>query len=98
MLARAPIGRAATGFSTRTLVSLLAALLVVAAAATIWWRHTQTLTPPTTYQTAKATVGTVATTVSATGPVSSAQSIPLSFKSSGTIKKFDVQIGDTVRA
>src|SRR5690242_7157441 len=51
-----------------------------------------------TYQTSAATLGTVQTTVSATGPISMPASVPLSFKSSGKLTELDVAVGQTVTA
>src|SRR5579859_399301 len=98
MLAGERLDRAAAGIPYRLLLMLIAAVLVVAAVGTVLWRRAQDQAAAPTYQTAKATTTNVVSTVTATGPVSSAQSIPLSFKNSGRIAKFDVQIGDTVKA
>ena len=51
-----------------------------------------------TYQTAAATLGALQVTVSATGPITTAASVPLSFKSSGKLSEVDVAIGQTVTA
>src|SRR5579864_8368132 len=50
------------------------------------------------YATAPVRQGTLQVTVSATGPVTSAQSVPLSFKSSGKLAEVDVAVGQQVTA
>jgi HlyD family secretion protein len=50
-----------------------------------------------TYQTATVSRGTVAETVTATGPVAAAQTLPLSFKSSGRLADLRVSVGQKVR-
>jgi HlyD family secretion protein len=50
-----------------------------------------------TYQTATVSKGTVAETVTATGPVAAAQTLPLSFKSSGKLADLKVSVGQTVK-
>ena len=51
-----------------------------------------------TYQTTPASLGSVQTTVSATGPITFPASVPLSFKSSGKLTEVDVAVGQTVTA
>src|SRR5579859_4776223 len=51
-----------------------------------------------TYQTSTISPGTLRITVSATGPVTNPQSVPLSFKSSGTLTEIDVSVGQAVKA
>jgi multidrug efflux pump subunit AcrA (membrane-fusion protein) len=51
-----------------------------------------------TYQTAAAALGTVQTTVSATGPITAPATIPLSFKTAGKLTEIDVSVGQTVTA
>jgi multidrug efflux pump subunit AcrA (membrane-fusion protein) len=46
-----------------------------------------------TYQTAQVSQGTVQVTVSATGPITTAASVPLTFKSSGKLAEVDVSVG-----
>jgi multidrug efflux pump subunit AcrA (membrane-fusion protein) len=46
--------------------------------------------PAPTYQTATLSQGSLRLTVSATGPISNPQSVPLSFKSSGTLTEVGV--------
>jgi multidrug efflux pump subunit AcrA (membrane-fusion protein) len=53
---------------------------------------------PPTYQTAAVSPGTLTLTVSVTGPVTNPQSVPLSFKSSGTLTEVDVSVGQGVQA
>lgn len=49
-----------------------------------------------TYQTSKVTTGNVGLSVTATGPISAATSIPLSFKESGKLLEIKVNVGDHV--
>jgi HlyD family secretion protein len=49
------------------------------------------------YQTAAVPKGTVAETVTATGPVAAAQTLPLSFKSSGKLAELTVSVGQKVK-
>src|SRR5207244_12745002 len=51
-----------------------------------------------TYQTSAAALGSVQVTVSATGPITTPASVPLSFKSSGKLNELDVAVGQTVTA
>src|SRR5579859_7523251 len=57
----------------------------------------RTQTAPT-YQTTPATLGAVQVTVSATGPITTASSVPLTFKSSGKLSEIDVSVGQAVAA
>jgi HlyD family secretion protein len=50
-----------------------------------------------TYQTATVSKGTIAETVTATGPVAAAQTLPLSFKSSGKLADLKVSVGQKVK-
>src|SRR6516165_3434116 len=50
------------------------------------------------YQTATDSPGTLRVTVSATGPVTNPQSVPLSFKNSGTLTEINVSVGQAVKA
>ena len=50
-----------------------------------------------TYQSATVSKGPVAETVTATGPVAAAQTLPLSFKSSGKLADLKVSVGQTVK-
>jgi HlyD family secretion protein len=50
-----------------------------------------------TYQTAPVSKGTVAETVTATGPIAAAQTLPLSFKSSGKLADLKVSVGQKVK-
>src|SRR5438552_15071404 len=50
-----------------------------------------------TYQSATVSTGAVAETVTATGPVAAAQTLPLSFKSSGKLADLKVSVGQTVK-
>src|SRR5437588_2567122 len=54
--------------------------------------------PPISYTTTQARQGNLQVTVSATGPVTNPQSIPLSFKSSGKLAEVDVAVGQQVTA
>ena len=51
-----------------------------------------------TYQAAPVTQGTLQVVISATGPITSPTSIPLTFKNSGKLAEVDVAVGDTVKA
>ena len=56
-------------------------------------------TPSTpTYQTAQASQGSVQATVSATGPITTLSSVPLTFKTSGQLAEIDVGVGQTITA
>src|SRR5713226_10045543 len=48
------------------------------------------------YQTSQVTQGTVQVTVSASGPITTPASVPLSFASSGKLSEIDVSVGQTV--
>src|SRR6185437_14501370 len=90
--------------ATRGLNSLplrLLALLVivlVAAGGVYFVRGRSTAGAAPSYQTAKVNTGTVSVVVAATGPVSTADSIPLTFKSAGKITAILVKPGDKVTA
>ena len=51
-----------------------------------------------TYPTSPVTTGTLQVTVAATGPVTNASSIPLTFKSTGKLAEVDVTVGQQVKA
>ncbi len=97
MIGERGLSRTSSSF-TRFFLPILAAVLVVAAVATVLWRRSQDAVVAPNYQTARAVQGNVTTTVTATGPVSASQSIPLSFESSGKIIAIPVQIGQKVTA
>src|SRR5262249_49389354 len=50
------------------------------------------------FDTAAVSQGTLQVAVSATGPVTNPQSVPLSFKSSGKLSEVDVSVGQQVTA
>jgi HlyD family secretion protein len=54
-------------------------------------------TAPVTYQTATVTKGGVAETVSATGPISAAKTLPLTFDSAGRLADLEVAVGQPVK-
>ena len=75
--------------------------LVILASGGVWAftegpLHQGQATP--TYQTAPVTRGNLAITVSATGPISSTNTLPLTFKNAGRLAEVDVQVGDAVTA
>src|SRR5690349_15925539 len=78
---------------------LLLLLLIIAALGAAWaymngyigQRET-----PITYQTTPVTRGNVVQAVTATGPISSPASLPLTFKNAGRLSELDVQVGDKV--
>src|SRR4051794_7921838 len=49
------------------------------------------------YQTATVTRGTVAETISATGPIAAAQTLPVTFKDSGKLADLKVTVGQAVK-
>src|SRR5688500_13677853 len=51
-----------------------------------------------TYQSAPATRGSVVSAITATGPITSPSSLPLTFKSSGKLTEVNVKVGDKVTA
>src|SRR5207249_3123582 len=51
-----------------------------------------------TYQTAQVTRGNLVAAVSATGPITSPTSLPLTFKANGRLAELDVAVGDKVVA
>src|SRR6202035_1832844 len=51
-----------------------------------------------TYQTSAVNQGTLQITVTATGPITNASSVPLSFKGSGKLSELDVSLGQQVTA
>src|SRR5205085_11287311 len=54
-------------------------------------------TAPVTYQTATVSNGTVAETVSATGPIAAARTLPVTFDSSGKLTDLAVTVGQAVK-
>src|SRR5215208_4159190 len=54
-------------------------------------------TATVTYQTATVSRGTVAETVSATGPIAAAKTLPITFSSSGRLADLKVAVGQTVK-
>ena len=50
------------------------------------------------HETAPVARSTLQVTVSATGPITNPQSVPLTFKSAGKLARVDVSVGDTVKA
>ncbi|MCL4543912.1 MAG: biotin/lipoyl-binding protein [Chloroflexi bacterium] len=79
--------------------ALIVLVLLVAAGGVVYAIRTRTATPAgALYQTAKVKRGNIDVVVSATGPVSAAQSLPLTFKQSGHIAAIDVAPGQKVKA
>src|SRR4051794_39042063 len=75
------------------------AALVVLASAGVWAfaygpLHQGQAAP--TYTTAPVTQGNLAVTVSATGPISSENTLPLTFKNAGRLAEVYVDVGDSV--
>src|SRR5258708_6449659 len=79
------------------LLGLALALAIGGAYAALGNPFARTQTTPT-YQTAAASVGTVQVTVSASGPITTPASVPLSFPSSGKLTEVDVAVGQAVSA
>jgi HlyD family secretion protein len=78
---------------------LLLLVTVVLVGGTIYVYHLRAqASTAMTYTTVPATRGDLAVGVSATGPVSTAASIPLTFKNSGLLTQVLVKPGDTVKA
>ncbi len=61
-----------------------------------WYYHSTHIATATTYTVKPATIGTVATTVSGTGQVSSSQELAIDPQVSGTVLTVNVKNGDTV--
>ncbi len=61
-----------------------------------WYRRSNA--PTTPMQTAEVTVGTISTSVSASGTISAPQSSTVAWQTTGNIKSIDVAVGDVVRA
>ncbi|HEY8744115.1 MAG TPA: biotin/lipoyl-binding protein, partial [Chloroflexota bacterium] len=81
----------------RAVILLLVTALLVGGAVYAYRVRTQAAATPT-YSTVPVTRGDIAVGVNATGPVSTAASIPLTFKNSGLLTKVLVKPGDTVQA
>jgi len=93
---------AAHGFSVRNLGILLVALLAsVVAGYTGYQRYAAATEPVVTYQTAQARIGSLVSTVTATGNVVSTKQSKLGFSASSTasgkITEIDVKVGDSVK-
>ncbi|HEY2596299.1 MAG TPA: efflux RND transporter periplasmic adaptor subunit, partial [Chloroflexota bacterium] len=88
-------GRFPVGLATLALALMLALAIAYVAVLGDPFSHS---TPAPTYQTAQATQGSVQVTVSATGPVTTVASVPLTFKTSGQLSEIDVAVGQTVTA
>ncbi|MBA2449046.1 MAG: biotin/lipoyl-binding protein [Chloroflexi bacterium] len=77
---------------------LLLLLVVLAAAAAwaawAWWVGSRQTLPG--YQTAEVARGSLAVSISATGPISAPTSIPLNFKSGGKLAEVNVEVGQRV--
>lgn len=86
-------------FPRRLLLSGLAAAVVVGGTYTAFsagaFGRRQQLP---VYATAAVTRSTLQVSVSATGPITNPQSVPLSFKSAGKLARLDVSVGDPVKA
>lgn len=81
----------------RTLILLLVTALLAGGAIYAYRLRTQASATPS-YTTIPVTRGEIAVGVSATGPVSTAASIPLTFKNSGLLTQVLVKPDDTVKA
>src|SRR5437764_8300789 len=93
------IPRPRTGPSMRALLAGLAAAIVVAGSYMVFFGNPLTNSQKTlTYPTSPVTTGTLQVTVAATGPVTNASSVPLTFKSTGKLSQVDVSVGQQVKA
>ena len=61
-----------------------------------WYRQGTATAPP--LQTAAITVGTISTSVSASGTIAAPQSTTLSWETTGVIQSINVSVGDVVAA
>src|ERR687886_754501 len=75
---------------------LLLLLLLVGGAWLLWTRVLNPAPTAPPYQTATVNRVNLITVVSGTGPITTAASLPLTFKSSGRLAELDVQVGDQV--
>jgi len=84
----------------KILIAVLALLVIVGAyLAYRWFSQRQASRAITAnYETAQIEMGTLTTTINATGKVRSAQSATLFWETSGTVEAVNVQIGDQVEA
>ncbi len=84
----------------RNAVIIIGAAVIVAAIILVfgYQRMTASASPTTRLQTANAQLGTLVATVSAAGNVSTPSSSKVSFQTSGTVTKVNVQVGDKVTA
>ena len=72
------------------------AVVVILIIGGYWYYHSTNTTTATTYTVKPATIGTVQTTVSGTGQVSSTQELAVDPQVSGTVLTINVKNGDTV--
>ncbi|MFA6099655.1 MAG: efflux RND transporter periplasmic adaptor subunit [Patescibacteria group bacterium] len=72
-------------------------VLVIVALGGLWLWQRQTASNATTYETADVAKGKLAQTVEVTGEIKPAERIDLSFKTSGTLSRVFVKIGDQVK-
>ena len=95
----AVVPRPRASFPNRLLLIGLAAAVVVGGAYIALFPNPLTNSQKTlTYPTSPVTTGTLQVTVAATGPVTNASSVPLTFKSTGKLAEVDVTVGQQVKA
>lgn len=75
-----------------------ACLLLIGTSAGVYRERSLSGSGAVSYATATAASGTLAQSVTATGPIAAAQAVPLNFKNSGKLSEIDVKIGATVAA
>ncbi len=79
-------------------MAVVVALALIAASVGIYRYRNASAGTAVPYTTSKAVQGNLAQTVTATGPISAAQAVPLNFKNSGKLAEIDVKVGETVTA
>jgi HlyD family secretion protein len=93
------VSRIVGGASRRTIrFAALGIVTVAVAGGTGWYLTRDTAAPEATVETAQATRGTLATTVTLPGTASSTSSVALTFPVAGKIAEVNVVIGQTVKA
>src|SRR5207247_844583 len=87
----------AKNFPYRPVFFFLLAILLIVAAGLAYMNgliFRQTVAP--TYQSAPVVTGNIVSSISATGPITSPSSLPLTFKNNGKLAELNVQVGDKV--